>query len=72
MVMIIAIMGVAESNPTPILMDHSFPSTTTTTTTYARYGHLLHGMLGELESFVLDGVVKFLFQHLGEELPQAR
>ncbi|MPC75330.1 hypothetical protein E2C01_069716 [Portunus trituberculatus] len=74
-VMMMAIMGVIESNPMPNSMDHGFPNAhtnTTTTTTHARHGHLLHGMLGNVDSYVFDDVVEFLFQQLGEELPQAR
>ncbi|XP_063852947.1 uncharacterized protein LOC135095779 [Scylla paramamosain] len=69
-VMMTVIMGVAESIPMPTSMDHGFPDARTTT--HARHGHLLHGMLGDLESYVFDDVVEFLFQQLGEELPQAR
>ena len=70
-VMMMVIMGVAESIPTPTSMDHSFPDAHTTTS-HARHGHLLHGMLGDLESYVFDDVVEFLFHQLGEEMPQAR
>ncbi|XP_045115738.1 uncharacterized protein LOC123507142 [Portunus trituberculatus] len=69
--MMMVIMGKAESNPTPTPMDHAFPNARTITT-HARHGHLLHGMLGGLESYVFDDVVEFLFQQLGEELPYAR
>ncbi|XP_045111353.1 uncharacterized protein LOC123504618 isoform X2 [Portunus trituberculatus] len=71
-VMMVAIMGVIESIPMPTSMDQSFPEPHTTTPTHARHGHLLHGMLGDLESYVFDDVVEFLFQQLGDELPQAR
>ncbi|MPC38605.1 hypothetical protein E2C01_032116 [Portunus trituberculatus] len=64
-------LRVIESNPTPTPIDHAF-SDARTITTHARHGHLLHGMMGDLESYVFDDVVEFLFQQLGEELPQAR
>ncbi|XP_045115095.1 uncharacterized protein LOC123506786 [Portunus trituberculatus] len=69
--MMAIIIGVIESNPTPTPIDHAF-SDARTITTHARHGHLLHGMMGDLESYVFDDVVEFLFQQLGEELPQAR